>query len=81
MNLQHHEAVHHPAFLLRMLLAVYVDPGSGSYYYQMVIAGLTTVFFFFTTIRQKIVSVFKKSGTPPADPTPPQTPTDPRNIG
>jgi hypothetical protein len=47
----------------------------------MVIAGLTTVFFFFTTIRQKIVSVFKKPGTPPADPTPPQTPTDPRNIG
>jgi hypothetical protein len=56
------EEVSHPANALKVLLAVYVDPGSGSYYFQMVIAGLTTVFFFFTSIKRRVVSFLKPPG-------------------
>jgi hypothetical protein len=56
---QHNEVVQ-AAFGLRAMLAMYVDPGSGSYYFQMLIAGLTTFCFFFSTIKRKIVSCFKK---------------------
>ncbi len=60
---QHNEVVQ-AGIVLRTMLAMYVDPGSGSYYFQMLIAGLTTFCFFFSTIRRKIASCFKKS-TPP----------------
>jgi hypothetical protein len=56
------EEVKRSAVAVNALLAVYVDPGSGSYYFQMVIAGLTTVFFFFASIKRKVVSLFKRPG-------------------
>jgi hypothetical protein len=59
MHLQNQGEITHPATLFRVALAVYVDPGAGSYYFQVMITGLTTVFFFFASIRQKIRSLFK----------------------
>jgi len=50
------------------MVAMYVDPGSGSYYFQMLIAGLTTFCFFFSSIRRKVVSRFKKTAPPLAAP-------------
>jgi hypothetical protein len=63
-----HGEVLHAAVAVQAMLAMYVDPGSGSYYFQMLIAGLTTLFFFFGTIKRKVLSVFKKSGPPAGTP-------------
>jgi len=68
MHACHYNEVVRAGFVLQTMLAMYVDPGSGSYYFQMLIAGLTTFCFFFSTIKRKIVSRFKKSGPPPAAP-------------
>jgi len=68
MHACHYNEVVRAGFVLQTMLAMYVDPGSGSYYFQMLIAGLTTFCFFFSTIKRKIVSRFKKSGPPLAVP-------------
>lgn len=57
---QSHDDVSPPSCVLRVLLATYVDPGSGSYYFQIVIAGVTTVFYFLSSIKRKFLSIFMK---------------------
>jgi hypothetical protein len=71
MHLQNHEEVARPAVLLRVMLAVYFDPGGGSYYFQLMIAGVTTVFFFFTSIKRKVVLLFKRPRLPSDTPEAP----------
>ena len=75
MQNQNCDEVSHPAFLIRSLLAVYVDPGSGSFYFQIIIAGITSVFFFFSTLKRKFLGPFPKS--PPSRPSPPPPPRIP----
>ena len=68
MHLQHYQEVVHLALMVPKILAMYVDPGSGSYYFQMLIAGLTTVLFFFSSIKRKVLSLFKSSEPPAGAP-------------
>jgi hypothetical protein len=64
--MQYYQEVVHSALMVPTMLAMYVDPGSGSYYFQMLIAGLTTVLFFFSSIKRKVLSLFNKTSEPPA---------------
>jgi len=45
----------------------YIDPGSSNYLFQLLIAGVTTVVFFFSSIKRRIVRIFKKDTDPAPD--------------
>lgn len=58
----------------------YIDPGSTSYFFQLLIAGLTAVVFFFSSLKRRVVGIFRAifkkndpgAGLPPGKPTSPE---------
>ena len=61
------------------LLAVYVDPGSGSMLLQLLLGGVSGIYVFFRLFKQKILAMFGIHTEPP-DAIPATSPKEERQA-